>query len=75
MTVESAPAVADEGLARAIGLRSAILFVVGSVIGSGIFLTTGGMAMVIPSASLLLAAWVLGGVLAIAGGLDRKSVV
>ena len=69
MTVESVPAVADEGLARAIGLRSAILFVVGSVIGSGIFLTTGGMAMVIPSASLLLAAWVLGGVLAIAGGL------
>jgi APA family basic amino acid/polyamine antiporter len=69
VTVESAPAVADEGLARAIGLRSAILFVVGSVIGSGIFLTTGGMAMVIPSASLLLAAWVLGGVLAIAGGL------
>jgi APA family basic amino acid/polyamine antiporter len=69
VTVESVPAVADEGLARAIGLRSAILFVVGSVIGSGIFLTTGGLAMVIPSASLLLAAWVLGGVLAIAGGL------
>ena len=46
------------GLVRAIGLGSAILFVVGSVIGSGIFLTTGGMAAVIPSASLLLAAWV-----------------
>jgi basic amino acid/polyamine antiporter, APA family len=59
----------DEGLVRAIGLGSAILFVVGSVIGSGIFLTTGGMAVVIPSASLLLAAWVLGGLLAIAGGL------
>lgn len=54
---------------RAIGLGSAILFVVGSVIGSGIFLTTGGMAAVIPSVPLLLAAWVLGGVLAIAGGL------
>jgi APA family basic amino acid/polyamine antiporter len=59
----------DEGLARVIGLRSAILFVVGSVIGSGIFLTSGGMATVIPSASLLLAAWVLGGILAITGGL------
>jgi APA family basic amino acid/polyamine antiporter len=59
----------DEGLVRAIGLRSAILFVVGSVIGSGIFLTTGGMAAHIPSASLLLLAWTLGGVLAIAGGL------
>ena len=59
----------DEGLERALGLRSAILFVVGSVIGSGIFLTTGGMAAVVPSASLLLAAWILGGLLAIAGGL------
>ena len=60
---------ADEGLVRAIGLWSAILIVVGAVIGSGIFLTTGGMATHIPSASLLLLAWVLGGVLAITGGL------
>ncbi|HXG54399.1 MAG TPA: amino acid permease [Vicinamibacterales bacterium] len=59
----------DEGLIRAIGLGSAILLVVGSVIGSGIFLTTGNMASVIPSPSLLLAAWVLGGILALAGGL------
>src|SRR5688500_1986235 len=60
---------ADEGLVRAIGLGSAILIVVGAVIGSGIFLTTGGMAALIPSASLLLMAWTLGGVLAITGGL------
>ena len=60
---------ADEGLLRAIGLGSAILIVVGAVIGSGIFLTTGGMATHIPSASLLLLAWTLGGVLAITGGL------
>jgi basic amino acid/polyamine antiporter, APA family len=65
-TLEAQP---DEGLVRAIGLGSAILFVIGSVIGSGIFLTTGGMAVNIPSASLLLLAWTLGGVLAIAGGL------
>jgi len=60
---------ADERLVRAIGLGPAILFVVGSVIGSGIFLTTGGMAALIPSATLLLAAWILGGLLAITGGL------
>jgi basic amino acid/polyamine antiporter, APA family len=59
----------DEGLLRALGLGSAILLVIGNVIGSGIFLTTGGMAAAIPSASLLLLAWVLGGMLAIAGGL------
>ncbi|CAN5859027.1 amino acid permease [soil metagenome] len=60
---------ADEGLIRALGLGSATLLVIGTVIGSGIFLTTGGMAALIPSPSLLLAAWVLGGVLSIAGGL------
>jgi basic amino acid/polyamine antiporter, APA family len=43
--------------------------VAGSVIGSGIFMTTGNMAVSIPSASLLLLAWTLGGVLSIAGGL------
>lgn len=59
----------DEGLARVLGFRSAMLFVVGSVIGSGIFLTTGAMAAVIPSASLLLAAWVLGGIFAMTGAL------
>jgi len=62
-------AVADASLIRAIGLPSAILFVIGSVVGSGIFLTTGIMAATIPSASLLLLAWTLGGLLALAGGL------
>jgi APA family basic amino acid/polyamine antiporter len=66
---EPIAAAPDDGLVRAIGLGSAILFVVGGVIGSGIFLTTGGMASYIPSAPLLLAAWSLGGVLAICGGL------
>ena len=60
---------ADAELVRAIGLGSAVLFVVGSVIGSAIFLTTGVMASTIPSASLLLLAWAFGGVLAITGGL------
>ena len=68
-TDESAAVPQDEGLVRAIGLPSAILFVVGGVIGSGIFLTTGVMAARIPSVPLLLMAWTLGGVLAIAGGL------
>jgi APA family basic amino acid/polyamine antiporter len=67
VTTQQAPG--DAGLVRAIGLGSAILFVVGSVIGSGIFLTTGGMAAVLPSTSLLLLAWVLGGALALTGGL------
>src|SRR5262247_3986827 len=59
----------DEGLIRALGPGSAILFVLGSVIGSGIFLTTGGMAEKLPSPTLLLAAWLSGGVVALTGGL------
>src|SRR5258708_8886140 len=45
----------DEGLVRALGLGSAILFVLGSVIGSGIFLTTGAMALALPSPPLITA--------------------
>lgn len=59
----------DANLIRAIGLGTATLFVIGSVIGSGIFLTTGIMATTVPSASLLLIAWTLGGLLALTGGL------
>ena len=59
----------DEGLVRVLGLGSGILFVLGSVIGSGIFMTTGRMAAALPSATLIIAAWVAGGVLALTGGL------
>lgn len=51
------PAAPDEGLVRALGLGSTILLVLRSVIGSGIFLTTGVMAAALPSATLLLLAW------------------
>lgn len=67
-SVRPAPA-SDAGLVRALGLGSTTLFVIGSVIGSGIFLTTGSMAAVLPSASLILIAWVLGGVISLCGGL------
>lgn len=43
--------------------------VVGAVVGSGIFLTTGIMAETLPSTTLLLIAWMTGGVYALAGGL------
>ena len=59
----------DEGLVRALGLGSAVLFVMGSVIGSGIFLTTGRMAEALPSPTLLLLAWLSGGIVALTGGL------
>jgi len=59
----------DEGFVRAIGLNSAVLMVLGAAVGSGIFLTTGVMATYLPSVTLLLTAWVAGGLLVLTGGL------
>jgi len=56
-------------LERAIGPFAATLLVIGGVIGSGIFLTTGVMAQTLPSASLLLLAWVVGCLFAVFGAL------
>ncbi|HTM30417.1 MAG TPA: amino acid permease [Vicinamibacterales bacterium] len=60
---------ADAALVRGIGLWGATLLAIGSVIGSGIFLTTGSMMQTLPSSTLVIAAWVAGGMLAMAGGL------
>jgi APA family basic amino acid/polyamine antiporter len=68
-TTPPAVPLADTQLERVIGLKGATLLVIGSVIGSGIFLTTGTMAAQVPSVSLILLAWVAGGLLAMAGGL------
>jgi APA family basic amino acid/polyamine antiporter len=59
----------DRGLVRAIGPGGATLLVIGNVLGSAIFLTSGIMAREMPSATLLVAVWVAGGALALAGGL------
>ena len=56
-------------LDRAIGPLAAILLVIGGIIGSGIFLTTGIMATALPSPALILVAWAAGGLFALAGAL------
>lgn len=63
------PAECDVPLIRGIGVRSATLLVITNVIGSAIFLTPGSMAATLPSESLLLLAWGVGGVIALCGGL------
>jgi APA family basic amino acid/polyamine antiporter len=45
------------------------MMMMGIVIGSGIFLTTGIMAQAVPSALMILMAWLLGGLLILAGAL------
>ncbi len=63
------PADGDAKLVRAIGLGGATLLVIGNVLGSAIFLTTGIMAERMPSPVMILLAWVAGGLLALTGGL------
>lgn len=57
------------GIPPHIGLGSAALIVIGTVIGSGIFFTSGIMLKYVPSAPGLVAVWVVGALLALAGGL------
>jgi APA family basic amino acid/polyamine antiporter len=61
--------ISSDGLVRAIGLPAATLLVIGNVIGSAIFLTSGSMAADLQSTPALLGAWLVGGLLTMAGGL------
>src|SRR5437867_4079766 len=72
--VSAAPgrSAADSGLVRALGLWDSTLLVIGLVIGSAVFLVTGGasgVARLLPSPGLLIAGWIAGGVLSFAGAL------
>lgn len=59
----------DEGLVRGLGLWDGALLTIGSVVGTGIFLTTSDMAKVLPHGGLILAVWIAGGLLTLAGAL------
>ena len=60
---------AGQELVRGLGLLDSTLLVIGITVGSGIFLTTGIIAESLPDPMLLLAAWLVGGLLAMAGAL------
>ena len=60
---------ASPKLKRQLGLFDSTMMVIGIVIGSGIFMTTGLMAEALPSPSFILITWVLGGVMMLAGAL------
>ncbi|MBC8081282.1 MAG: amino acid permease, partial [Gorillibacterium sp.] len=61
-------------LKKEIGLAVAMSLVMGTVIGSGIFMKPGRVIEYSGSSSLALLAWVLGGILSIAGGLTIAEV-
>ena len=56
-------------LRRTLSLRDLIFIVVGTVIGSGIFLTPGGVVRAAGSGGMALLAWTIGGVLSLLGAL------
>ncbi len=56
-------------LRKDLSLFGLTMVAVGSVIGSGIFLTPSQIASYIPSSELIILAWVLGGILALTGAL------
>jgi basic amino acid/polyamine antiporter, APA family len=64
----ASPAAAP-GLARRIGAFDATMIVMGGIVGSGIFANPREVAVELPSAPLLLAAWGAGGLMALLGAL------
>lgn len=64
------PAPYKDRLARRLGLWSAVGLVIGVTIGSGIFRTPATIATRVPDPTLMLAVWVIGGVISLCGALS-----
>ena len=54
-------------LVRGLGTWDGVLLTIGSIVGTGIFLTTGDIARAVPHAGLVLLVWLAGGLLTLAG--------
>src|SRR6516165_12793083 len=69
VTVETLKASDAPTLSRALGLFDITMLVMGSVIGVGIFVVPHDVAQLVHTPGLILVAWVLGGVVSLAGSL------
>jgi len=70
VTVGRAPQLSPEGLLRGLGRWDATFLTIGSVVGTGIFITTADIARVLPHQGLIMLVWGLTGVLTLAGALS-----
>jgi len=61
-------------LRPSLGLPDAVFLIVAAVVGSGIFLTPGRIADLVPHPGAILAVWVLGGLLSLAGALANAEL-
>ncbi|MBE3135666.1 MAG: amino acid permease, partial [Acidobacteria bacterium] len=57
-------------LVKGLSTWDGALITIGSILGTGIFITTADIARVMPHAGLILLVWVVGGVLTMAGALS-----
>jgi APA family basic amino acid/polyamine antiporter len=64
---ETVTAPAGPGLARRLGLFDATMIVMGGIVGSGIFVNPHVVARQVHSPALIVAAWLAGGLVALAG--------
>jgi len=60
----------DKELVKGLGLTSATMLVIGSMIGSGIFIVSADIAREVDSPALLLSAWAMGGLMTIIAALS-----
>src|SRR5262249_25898328 len=61
---------APRSLRRALGAWDGASLTVGAVVGTGIFLAAGDVARSLPHPALVIAAWLAGGLLVLAGALS-----
>ena len=59
----------DQELVKGLGLTSATTLVMGSMIGSGIFIVSADIARLVDSPALLIAAWAVTGFMTVVGAL------
>lgn len=74
MTTAAADRHPRDRLARTLSLNDATMLVVSSVVGVGIFLTPATVADLLPHPWLFLGAWLLGGLLSLAGALANAEL-
>ncbi|MGD6305471.1 amino acid permease, partial [Xanthomonas citri pv. citri] len=64
----------ENGLKKEIGLTIALSLVIGTIIGSGVFMKPGAVLAYSGDAKTALIAWLLGGILTLAGGLTVAEI-
>ena len=65
---------ATQQLNRTLGLRLVIVFVIGNILGSGVYKKVAPMAAELHSSGWVLIAWVLGGIISLFGALSYAEV-